>query len=351
MNDFLTLKGGEVDVGGAPEIISVLPLGHVVSQKGEFDVDEESFEAMKAQIAQRGVDLVVDYEHQTLTGERAPAAGWVKELFLDDGHIKARVEWTLPAKQYLENKEYRYLSPVITVRKTDSKAMGIHSLALTNTPAIEGMTPIVNSSSFKGGQNNMNEVIKKLAELLGLGEDTAEEQVFEALKSCVEENKSFKEAAEAAKKQQPVDGKQPPESDSVVANKTVCELLGLKAGASTADVTAEIMALKGGINGRVKALEEQLADRDAEQAVEMALKSGKITPAQRDWAKGYALKSPEGFKEFVDKAPQAVPLGEIAGGDKLALKEDQLDEPTMLVCKQLGISEEDVKKYGIMKED
>lgn len=80
MNDFLTLKGGEVDVGGAPEVISVLPFGHVVSQKGEFDVDEESLAAMKEQIAQRGVDLVVDYEHQTLTGERAPAAGWVKEL-------------------------------------------------------------------------------------------------------------------------------------------------------------------------------------------------------------------------------------------------------------------------------
>lgn len=79
MNDFLTLKGGEVDVGGAPEVISVLPFGHVVSQKGEFDVDEESLAAMKEQIAQRGVDLVVDYEHQTLTGERAPAAGWVKE--------------------------------------------------------------------------------------------------------------------------------------------------------------------------------------------------------------------------------------------------------------------------------
>lgn len=32
MNDFLTLKGGEVDVGGAPEVISVLPFGHVVFQ-------------------------------------------------------------------------------------------------------------------------------------------------------------------------------------------------------------------------------------------------------------------------------------------------------------------------------
>ena len=38
MSDFLTLKGGEVDVGGAPEVISVLPFGHDVSQKGELSL-------------------------------------------------------------------------------------------------------------------------------------------------------------------------------------------------------------------------------------------------------------------------------------------------------------------------
>ena len=342
MNDFLTLKGGEVDVGGAPEVISVLPFGHVVSQKGEFDVDEESLAAMKEQIAQRGVDLVVDYEHQTLTGERAPAAGWVKELFAEDGHIKARVEWTIPAKQYLENKEYRYLSPVITVRKSDNKATGLHSLALTNTPAIAGMTPIVNSSTFQGGETNMNELIKKIAAALGLGEDADEEQILTALSACVEENKALKEAAEG--------GKAEDQDDGIVANKSVCELLGLKAGASTADVAASIMALKGGVDGRVKALEEKLADRDAEEAVELALKSGKITPAQRGWAKGYALKSPDGFKEFLEKAPQAVPMSEIAGGDALALKGNKPDEATMLVCKQLGVSAEDVQKYGMKEE-
>ena len=270
MNDFLTLKGGEVDVGGAPEVISVLPFGHVVSQKGEFDVDEESLAAMKEQIAQRGVDLVVDYEHQTLTGERAPAAGWVKELFAEDGHIKARVEWTIPAKQYLENKEYRYLSPVITVRKSDNKATGLHSLALTNTPAIAGMTPIVNSSTFQGGETNMNELIKKIAAALGLGEDADEEQILTALSACVEENKALKEAAEGGKapgKKPGEDGKPEDQDDGIVANKSVCELLGLKAGASTADVAASIMALKGGVDGRVKALEEKLADRDAEEAV------------------------------------------------------------------------------------
>ena len=349
MHDFLTLKSKEMEVGGAPEIISVLPLGHVKSAKGEFDVDGESFAAMKAQIAQRGVDLVVDYEHQTLTGEQAPAAGWVKELFLDDGQIKARVEWTDRAKAYLSNREYRYLSPVITVRKADNKAMGLHSIALTNTPAIEHMEAIVNSLNFEGGQNTMD-FMKKLAALLGLGEDATEEQVAEALKACVEENKSLKESAAEAAKQQPA------EDDKVVANKAVCELLGLKAGAATADVAAAIMALKGGNIGgvnlveQVKSLEAKLADRDAEEAVEMALKAGKITPAQREWAKGYALKNLEDFRGFVEKAPQVVPMGDVGGSEPLTLKRDEVDEATLLVCKQLGISTEDVKQYGMKGE-
>lgn len=349
MKGFLTLKSGEVEISGAPEIISVLPLGHVTSAKGDFNVDEESLAAMKAQIAQRGVDLVIDYEHQTLTGEQAPAAGWVKELFLDDGKIKARVEWTPRAKEYLENREYRYHSPVITVRKSDNKAMGLHSIALTNTPAVEHMEAIVNSTNFEGGTGKMNEFLKQLAALLGLGEDATEEQVAEALKACVAENKSLKENAQP--------GKQPPEEEKVVANKEVCELLGLKAGAATADVTAAIMSLKGGNIGgvnlveQVKSLEAKLADRDAEEAVELALKQGKITPAQRDWAKSYALKSPGDFQDFVAKAPQVVPMGEVGGGGSVAFKSSATpDDATLLVCKQLGISAEDVQKYGMKEE-
>ena len=57
MDSFLTLKGSNVELVGAPETIFVLPIGHVVSSKGEFDVDDESYKAMKAQIAKRGVEL------------------------------------------------------------------------------------------------------------------------------------------------------------------------------------------------------------------------------------------------------------------------------------------------------
>ena len=60
MKDILILKGGSVEVSGVPETITVLPLGRVVSSKGEFNVDEDSLREMKAQIARKGVDLVVD---------------------------------------------------------------------------------------------------------------------------------------------------------------------------------------------------------------------------------------------------------------------------------------------------
>lgn len=342
MKDIIILKGGNVELEGAPETISVLPIGHVVSSKGEFDVDEESYREMKAQIAKRGVDLVVDYEHQTLKGCEAPAAGWVKELKLEDGQIKAVVEWTERGAEYLKNREYRYLSPVVSVRKSDNKAMGLHSLALTNTPAIEGMTPIVNSENFEGGNNNMD-LIKKLAELLGLGENATEEQVMEALKACIAENKSLKEGQKS-------------DDEAVVANKAVCELLGLEAGAPAADVSAKIMELKsgniGGVNvvEELKALKQQNAERDADAAVTLALKAGKITPAQKDWARSYALSDPKGFGSFVEKAPQIVPMGEVELEDTKELKSDTLDEATMLACKQLGVDPEDVKKYG-MKED
>lgn len=350
MKDILILKGGDVEVTGAPEVINILPLGHVISTKGEFDVDEESFRSMKQQFEGRGIDLVIDYEHQTLAGTQAPAAGWVKELFLKDGNIAARVIWTPPATQYLENKEYRYLSPVVSVRKSDNKATALHSIALTNTPAIDGMEPLVNSANYKneqGGTHNM-EIIKQIAQLLGIAEDTPDDEVFEALKNCIEEGKALKDAAAKG----PADpAAEDQTTEKMVANKAVCELLGLKAGSPTEDVTAKIMSLKSGnIDGvnvleELKALKQHNNTRAADDAVLVALKAGKITAAQKEWAHGYALGDPKGFASFVEKAPQVVPLGEIEFSQK-ALKNDKPDEATVIACKQLGVSLEDVAKYG-----
>ena len=306
----LILKGGSVALEGVPGTIRVLPLGRVDSSKGTFFVDAESFQLMTAGIAKRGVDLVVDYEHQTLSGSEAPAAGWVKELRMGEGYIEADVDWTPRGSEYLKNREYRYLSPVVTVRKSDGKATGLHSLALTNTPAIEHMTAIVNSENFEGGNNTMD-FRSKLIRLLGLEETATDDQIEEAVEARLQSGGN----------------------EAVVANKAVCELLGLKAGALASDVAAKIQAMQ-----------TAAATRTANDAVELALKDGKITPAQKDWALSYALSDPKGFDAFTEKAPKVVPMGEVVTGAEV--KGSGVDEDTMKVCKLLGLSEEDVQKYN-----
>ena len=155
----------------APEYIRVLPLGYISSEKGDFLVDSESFRMMKEHMGHRAVDIVIDYEHQTLRDMQAPAGGWIKELVLKNDGIFARVEWTKKAKDYLQNREYRYLSPVVMVRKKDHKASQIHSVALTNTPAINGMIPIVNSAKtcFETAPQ-LDEMQKKICRMLNLSE-------------------------------------------------------------------------------------------------------------------------------------------------------------------------------------
>ncbi|MBU5312228.1 phage protease [Tissierella carlieri] len=335
------------EIQGVPEIIKLLPLGTVKSQKGNFIVDEESFESINNTFKKRGIDVVIDYEHQTLEDVQAPAGGWIKELFIQDGAIAAKVEWTPKAQEYLKNKEYRYLSPVVLVRKSDQKAVVLHSAALTNTPAIDGMFAIVNSiniDEFEEGGKNMD--LKKLAAILGLPEDATEEQIIQAIKTTVGEVEKLKD--EAKKQETKTEGDEG--NTETVANKVICGLLGIdNKDAKTEDVAAAIMALKNPANfvpvTEFNRLKERLDKKDGEELVTKALKAGKISAAQKEWAEEYALKDPEGFKKFVEKAPQAVPMGEIELDD---IKKDdgKLSDTTMSVCKMLGVSKEDLEKYG-----
>ena len=133
--------------------------------------------------AARGNDIVIDYEHQTLEGGQAPAAGWIKEL-QDRGPdgLWARAEWTEKAKEYLANKEYKYLSPVVLVRRADNKAVAIHSVALTNAPAISGVRPIVNKDGKKKEDDNMEKFLEQLANTLGLKDQPDQAKMLEVVR-------------------------------------------------------------------------------------------------------------------------------------------------------------------------
>ena len=155
----------------APEYIRVLPLGYVSSEKGDFLVDNESFRMMKEHMEHRAIDILIDYEHQTLRDVQAPAGGWIKELVLKSNGIFAKVEWTERARDYLQNREYRYLSPVVMVRKDDHKASQLHSVALTNTPAINCMITIVNSENpFLQTDTKLDDAQKRICRMLNISE-------------------------------------------------------------------------------------------------------------------------------------------------------------------------------------
>lgn len=324
----------QVDVDGVPEKIKLLPLGMVHNQKQDFLVDDESCQMIIDNFKNRHLDLVIDYEHQTLKDIQAPAGGWIKAIWKGPDAIMAKVEWTPKAIEYLKNKEYRYLSPVVMVRKADHKAQALHSAALTNTPAIDGMFAIVNSAGFpdreidysEGGEDAM-ELLQILAKMLNLPETATEEDIRNAVQALMEKNKKQAES-------------------EVVANSTILTLLGLKADAKTEDVAGKIQQLQNGSTGvaaELQALKENLAKKEASAAVDMALKDGKISAAQKEWASAYALKDLEGFRNFCEKTVPVVPMKNTGLTDAPTTKSAEV-EPTVL--KALGLTKEDLEKYA-----
>lgn len=336
MNGILRCSGLPVEVKEVPEIIRILPIGEVKSRKGDFIVDDESVELIKLYFSGRKVDLVIDYEHQSLDNTQAPAAGWITEIGSEDDAVTAKVKWTDKAEEYLRNREYRYLSPVVLIRKSDRKAVAVQSVALTNTPAIDGMFPVVNSLTGDDDNEEPKEEkmdIKELRVLLGLDENATEEDV----------KKKIAEIKENAEKQA--------EEESIpVANSVVLSLLGLDEKAKTEDVVTAVMSFNSHKADEEKEeLKKKLEEREADDLVQTALKDGRISAAQKEWAKTYALSDKEGFKNFLSKAPSTVPMGktETVAATKY---NEKFDDITKKILKDCSITSEDVQKY-LKKEE
>lgn len=111
---------------------------------GLFEIDKNMMENVLENFNNQKIDLVCDYEHQTITKTDgpAPASGWIKSLSIEDDKLYAFIDWNEQAKEHIQNREYRYVSPVFspnTIDRVTGKNTGwsLHSLALTNRPFLE----------------------------------------------------------------------------------------------------------------------------------------------------------------------------------------------------------------------
>ena len=143
-------------------------------------------------------------------------------------------------------------------------------------------------------------------------------------------------------------------AEEVQEVKGLVQVLGLAADASEADVLEAVRRLKDApqsvslaeheqVSTQVKNLEQKLAERDRDDAVSGAIRSGKITPAQKEWADQYALADPEGFHKYIESAPVAVRLSHESGGDGAETME--ITGLELSVAKECGLTEEDLMNY------
>jgi phage I-like protein len=165
-------------------------------------------------------------------------------------------------------REYRYLSPVVLIRRSDRRVVALHSAALTNKPAIAGMRPIVNSEN---------------------GESAALESM-----GNVEESRP-PDPSGTATQSGTVDGQA----------KALAELragLGLE---QAADVDAVLIAA----SERLTAMTRERAEQEAAERVAAAAGSGKLTEGLRAWALRLAMSDPASFDAWLTAAPIVVATG------------------------------------------
>lgn len=353
------VEGQATTLAAVPTSFQVFPYGTVQIQGSEpFTVDDAAMFSVILRFNARGLDMVIDYEHQSEGGEyaspdgKAPAAGWVKSLENRgmDG-LWVNVEWTDAARELLAKREYRYYSPVFFVSKDGRRLVELLRLALTNVPRLDWIRPIVAKETVRSEGSSVRsnnphpatpdasrltpnllqrsqdmELLILLAKQLGLPETSTQEQILAKLGEL----------------------KTSQASTQPIACKEALEALGLTEAASKSELVATIHALKQrpDYSQEIASLKQKLAARDRDELVAAAIKEGKITPAQKEWADAYALNDPEGFKVFVAKAPQVIST------DKLNLVADPKpkgglpDDVQLQINKLCGVDEETWKKYN-----
>jgi len=309
-----------------------------------------------------GTDILVDYEHQSRNsqenGKPAPAAGWVKEVQARDDGLYGRVEWTANAAAAIKGREYRYVSPVY-FHKPDGDILALQSVALTNVPNLD-MVEISAHSVFHFQPPKTEVPMKRVLAALGLAEGTGEDDVLTAVNSLLTSSTAIAVAAgltKDAKSEQVMTAVQTAFSDrkkiAIAAgqaeNAPVDAIVTALASAHTAgtvDPTKFVpIAAFQEVRDQVKSLVDHKVDTDADTAVAAAMRAGKITPAQKDWAISLHKADIKMFDDFVGKAPvltsaQRSSTAPPAAGSAAA----DLDDTDLAVMRQMGLTPEDMKK-------
>ena len=156
---------------GSIEQIHIAPIGEYYGstkdgQPVKEKLDKEALQALADEL-NKGDDVLVDVDHSSerIGADRSTeAAGWLHKFIVDPMKgLFATLKLTKKGKELLENREYRYTSPVFELSE-DGRPLSMRSVALTNMPAFKGaIFPILNTMPEDQAEkkDTMNEEVKE----------------------------------------------------------------------------------------------------------------------------------------------------------------------------------------------
>lgn len=113
-----------------------------------------------------GTEIQVNLQHNR--GDEA--AGWVKDVFIDDDKLFAKIEWTDMGKEKISKRLFKFVSAELAGRFPHHKTGKLFSnvfigLALTNTPALKAQNALALSEQVNKLLTNTRMFVKILNKL------------------------------------------------------------------------------------------------------------------------------------------------------------------------------------------
>lgn len=314
--------------------IQLFPFGRFYPADGRAEgvggwyVDDSNGYALAESINQLGIDLMIDYEHQTLylekNGQGNPAAGWIKQVeYRPNQGLFASVAWTDKAASQIKAGEYRYISPLF-IPDSDGRVMQVLNAALTNRPALHNLAEAF-ALSHTFNQQQGQPMLKLL------------QQLFDAPNASEAEMMGKLTALSAAK------------GDSKVALSAVydelktqtAQAVALSAQVANPDPTKFVaLSQMQAVQTELNTLKAQQAKEKADTLIAQALSDGRLLPAQKEWAENLAQTNLVALSDYL---ATVTPNAALSGG--MQAKEAPTDNVVALsaeelaAAKMLGMSE------------
>lgn len=336
-------------------ILQLTPAGNFLPADGrKLDVPNWRIDAaiatqVIARFNARNQPVVIDYEHQTLhkeeNGQPAPAAAWMRELIWREGDgLYARVELTSAAKKAIAEKEYLYFSPVFSYNKYTGDVTAIEMGALTNTPALHGMSALevraaatFNLTATEQEDDSMKKSLLGIViSALALAATTTEDDAVTALSAHL--------AKDPLKPLREVLGADANADETVLV--AACSKLKL---ANPDPANYAPVAVMTELKNQVASLSAKLNARDAADvstAIDAALEDGRLLPTQKEWAEDLGKTNVAALTSYLATAQPIAALNasQTQGKPPVVNSETGLTDDELAVCTNMGISPEDFKK-------